>query len=294
VSIAVPLVRTLYTVAGTVAAAVTFRRATVRAEGPGMATEFTGTGDPARSMALLWRTREPAPGPRRGPKAGLDVDRIVAAAVALADAEGLAALSMRRVAAELGVATMTLYTHVPGKGELVDLMLDAVLGELYPDEAATTSGHWRDRLTAVARANWDLFVRHPWALHVATGRPPLGPNLMAKYERELRAVDGLGLSELQMDLLVTVVNGFVRGTVGGVQEKAEAERATGITDDQWWAATEPYLSAVFDAERFPTAARVGPVAGAELQAAYDPRRTFDFGLQVLLAGVARLVSDPGS
>lgn len=255
-----------------------------------MATEFTGTGDPARSMALLWRARVPA-GPRRGPKAGLDVDRIVAAAVALADAEGLAALSMRRVAAELGVGVMTLYTHVPGKGELVDLMLDAVLGGLYPAEL---TGGWRERLTAVARANWDLFVRHPWALHVATGRPPLGPNLMAKYERELRAVDGLGLTEVQMDLLVTLVNGFVRGTVGGVHEKAEAERATGVTDGQWWAATEPYLSAVFDAERFPTAARVGPVAGAELQAAYDPARSFDFGLRVLLDGVARLVSDPGS
>jgi AcrR family transcriptional regulator len=255
-----------------------------------MATEFTGIGDPARSMALLWRGPAQA-GPRRGPKAGLDVDRIVAAAVALADAEGLAGLSMRRVAAELGVAAMTLYTHVPGKGELVDLMLDSVLGELGPQEPA---GDWRARLTAVARANWDLFVRHPWAVHVATGRPPLGPNLMAKYERELRAVDGLGLSEVQMDLLVTLVNGFVRGAVSGLQEKAEAERATGITDDQWWAATEPYLSAVFDAERFPTAARVGPVAGAELQAAYDPRRTFDFGLRVLLDGIARLVSDPGS
>lgn len=258
-----------------------------------MATEFTGTGDPARSMALLWRSAAPPAGPRRGPKAGLDVDRIVAAAVALADAEGLAALSMRRVAAGLGVAPMTLYTHVPGKGELVDLMLDSVLGELYPDPPA---GGWRARLTAVARANWDLFVRHPWALHVATGRPPLGPNLMAKYEHELRAVDGLGLTELQMDLVLTLVNGFVRGTVSGVQEKAEAERATGVTDDQWWAATEPYLAAVFDPGRFPTAARVGPVAGAELQATYDPRRSFDFGLEVLLDGVARLVrvSGPGS
>lgn len=255
-----------------------------------MATDFTGTGDPARSMALLWRAPVPG-GPRRGPKAGLDVDRIVAAAVALADAEGLAALSMRRVAAELGVGAMTLYTHVPGKGELVDLMLDSVLGELYPEPPA---GDWRARLTAVARANWDLYVRHPWALQVATGRPPLGPNLMAKYERELCAVDGLGLSEVQMDLLVTLVTGFVRGTVGGLHEKVEAERATGVTEDQWWAATQPYVAEVFDADRFPTAARVGPVAGAELQAAYDPRRSFDFGLEVLLDGVAKLVSDPGS
>ena len=254
-----------------------------------MATEFTGTGDPARSMALLWR-QPGTPSARRGPKPSLDVDGIVAAAVRLADAEGLAAVSMRRIAADLGVAAMTLYTHVPGKGELVDLMLDAVLGELYPDEQAVTAGGWRARLTAMARANWDFFLRHPWALHVATGRPPLGPGLMRKYELELRAVDGLGLPELQMDLLVTLVNGFVRGTAGGVQEKADAERLTGITEDQWWAATEPYVAQVFDPERYPTAARVGPVAGEEV-GAYDPERSFEFGLERLLDGVGVLIRE---
>ncbi len=254
-----------------------------------MATEFTGTGDPARSMALLWRP--PSSSVRRpGPRSMLDVDRIVAVAVRLADVEGLAALSMRRVAAELGVAAMTLYTHVPGKGELVDLMLDAVLGELYPDEQVVTSGAWRARLKTLAQANWDFFLRHPWALHVATARPPLGPGLMRKYELELRAVDGLGLSEVQMDLLVTLVNGFVRGTVSGVQEKADAERVTGISENQWWAATEPYVARVFDAERFPTAARVGPVAGEEL-GAFDPERSFEFGLERLLDGIGVLILD---
>ena len=256
-----------------------------------MATEFTGTGDPARSMALLWRT--PADGATRpGPKSSLDVDRIVAAALRLADVEGLAAVSMRRVAAEVGVPAMTLYGHVPGKGELVDLMLDSVLGELYPDEQAPTAGNWRSRVEAVARANWDFFVRHPWALHLATARPPLGPNLMRKYELELRAVDGLGLSEVQMDLLVTLVNGFVRGTVSGVHEKAAAERATGTTEEQWWAATAPYVAQVFDAARFPTAARVGPVAGEELQAAVAPERSFEFGLERLLDGIGVLILNP--
>ncbi len=257
-----------------------------------MATEFTGTGDPARSMALLWRPAGEA-AVRRGPKPGIDIDRIVAAAVSLADSEGLATLSMRRVAAELGVGAMTLYTHVPGKGELVDLMLDHVLGELYADEATTgeagRDGGWRARLEIVARANWDLFVRHPWALHVATGRPPLGPNLMAKYERELQAVDGVGLSELEMDLVVTLVNGFVRGTVSGVQEKLDAEAATGLTEDEWWEATAPYVEQVFDAQRVPTVARVGPVAGEEL-GAYDPMRSFTFGLTRLLDGIEVLVN----
>jgi AcrR family transcriptional regulator len=215
----------------------------------------------------------------------------VAAAVALADAEGLAALSMRRVAADLGVGAMTLYTHVPGKGELVDLMLDSVLAGMYPDEQAVVTGTWRDRLQTVARANWDFYLRHPWAAHLATGRPPLGPGIMRKYELELRAVDGTGLPEVQMDLLVTLLNGFVRGSVGGVHEKAAAEQATGITEEQWWAATEPYVTRVFDAERYPTAARVGPVAGEELQAAYAPERTFTFGLARLLDGIGVLIGD---
>jgi AcrR family transcriptional regulator len=251
-----------------------------------MATEFTGTGDPARSMALLWRT--PQTSDRRpGPKSSLDVHRIVAAAVTVADAEGLSALSMRRVAAELGVAAMTLYSHVPGKGELVDLMLDTVLGELYPDGPPT--GNWRTRLEAVARANRDLFIRHPWAVHLATGRPPLGPHLMRKYDVELRAVDGLGLSDVQMDLLVTLLNGFVRGTVSGAQERATAEQATGITENQWWTAMAPHTERFFDAERFPTAARVGPAAGNQLRAAYAPERSFEFGLERLLDGIGVLI-----
>ena len=248
-----------------------------------MATEFTGPGDPARTMALLWRAGGDARRP--GPRAGLDVDRVVAAAVDLADREGLAALSMRRLATELGVGAMTLYTHVPGKAELVDLMHDAVLGELYPEPPA---GGWRARLTAVAQANWELCVRHPWLVHVGTGRPILGPHLMAKYETELAAVDGLGLSEVDMDLLVSSLNGLVLGAVGGLHQKADAERATGLTEDEWWAATEPYVDHVFDPQRYPTAARVGPVAGPEL-GGYAPERTFEFALARLLDGVAALV-----
>lgn len=259
----------------------------------------TGTGDPARSMALLWRTAEPAAPRGRGAAAGLSVDRVVTTAVALADAEGLAALSMRRVATELGVGAMTLYTWVPGKAELVDLMVDAVLGEVVDalggltdaaDASTVAPAGWRDRLEAVARANWAVLERHTWLLQVATmGRPPLGPNVMAKYEVELRAVDGTGLDEVTMDAVVTLVNGFVSGAARGVLDRAQAERLTGISEDQWWEATAPYVDQVFDADTYPTVARVGPVAGEANQAAYDPYRAFEFGLARLLDGVAVLV-----
>jgi AcrR family transcriptional regulator len=254
----------------------------------GAMTEITGTGDPARSMALLWRESEPAPR-GRGAAAGLSVDRVDSAGIALADSEGLGALPMRRLATDLGVGAMTVYTYVPGKAELIDLMVDAVLqetAELY----TPASDDWRARLEAVARANWALYERHPWLLHVAaSGRPPLGPGVMAKYELELRAVDGSGLDEVAMDAVVTLVDGFVAGTARGVVEQAAAQQATGISEAEWWAATEPFVARVFDPEAYPTVARVGPIAGEAQQAAYDPRRAFEFGLTRLLDGIAVLV-----
>jgi AcrR family transcriptional regulator len=147
-------------------------------------------------------------GRRRGRRPALDLDRVVAATVRLADAGGLDAVSMRRLAGELGVAPMTLYGHVPGKRELADLMLDGVLAELYRD--ALPAGNWRARLDAVARANFQVFRRHPWAVQLAGGRPTPGPQLMRKHDIELRAVGGLGLSDVQTDLLIALVDGFVR------------------------------------------------------------------------------------
>jgi AcrR family transcriptional regulator len=243
--------------------------------------EFAGSGDAARSMALLWRSTTTS-AVRRGPRSSLDVGRLVSAAMRVADAEGLAAVSMRRVAGELGVPAMTLYSHVPGKGELVDLMVDAALGELYPDEQPPTAGNWRARVEAVARENRQVLLRHPWVLSV--GRPLPGPNRMRKYEIELRAVDGMGLSEVQMDLLVTLLDGFVRGAVQG-RPQGEDPGPGGP------AAVATYAQQVFDPERFPTAARVASVAGEDPpDVAAD--RAFEFGLERLLDGIGILMLNP--
>jgi AcrR family transcriptional regulator len=247
-----------------------------------LAITFTASGDAARSLALLWRPPDTS-AVRRGPRSSLDVGRIVAAAVGVADAEGLAAVSMRRVAGELGVPPMTLYSHVPGKGELVDLMLDAVLGELYADEQAPTAGNWRARVEAVARENRQFLLRHPWALSI--GRPLPGPNRMRKYELELRAADGMGLSEVQMDLLVTLVDGFVRGAVDGTSQEAGPAQVGR-------AAVAPYAQQIFDPDRFPTAARVTAVAGQALPADIAADQAFEFGLERLLDGIGVLMLNP--
>ncbi|MGH3880875.1 MAG: TetR/AcrR family transcriptional regulator [Actinophytocola sp.] len=248
---------------------------------------YGGRGDPVRSMALLWRD-DSAPAKGRGPKPGLTVDRIVAAAVEVADAEGLAALSMRRVAEKLGVGTMSLYTYVPSKAELVDVMFDTILGEIPRGEV---EGGWRLRLEAIARASWDHYRRHPWVLQVmAMSRPPLGPNSIAGYDHDLRAVDGIGLSELEMDSVLNLLHVFVQGAARTAIEADASASDTGVTDLEWWETYAPLLAKVFDAEKYPVAARVGAVAGEVYQAAYDPEHGFRFGLVRLLDGIEVLVS----
>ncbi|MEV1240782.1 TetR/AcrR family transcriptional regulator [Nonomuraea sp. NPDC050022] len=260
-----------------------------------MTIEYSGKGDPARSLALLWRTSERTS--RKG-KPDLSVDRIVRAAIEVADAEGLQALSMRRVAERLGVGTMSLYTYVPGKPELLDVMLDTVYGETgygqtgYGQTAGPeeSPGDWRARLTLIAKENWALYQRHPWLLQVATNRPVLGPNTTAKYDYELRAVDGIGLTDVEMDSVITLVTGFVHGTARGAVEAAQAESQTGLTDEQWWAAHAPFLSRITDASRWPTASRVGQAAAEALGGAYSAEHAFEFGLERVLDGIDALIT----
>ncbi|GAA0909125.1 TetR/AcrR family transcriptional regulator [Virgisporangium aurantiacum] len=251
-----------------------------------MATEYTGTGDPVRSMELLWGV-EDTPGTKRGPRPRLRMAEVVQKAIALADRHGLAALSMRRLAEELGVTAMSLYTYVPGKGELLDLMTDAVCAETARPEPGGRT--WRERLTQIATENWALYQRHPWLLQVATNRPVLGPNLIAKYDYELRAVDGLGLTDVEMDMTIALLADFVHGSVRGEVNQAQAQQHTGMTELEWWEKFQPLLAKVYDAERFPTATRVGAAAGEEFQAASAPQRTFTFGLERLLDGVEKLI-----
>ena len=250
-----------------------------------MTPEFTGGGDPARSVALLWRDSEQRPA--RGRKPTLTVDAIVAAAVEMADEAGLGALSMRALAERLKVGTMSLYTHVPGKAELIDLMLDTVLRETArPDDLPDG---WRARLELVARENLALIHRHPWMLEIVTFRPPMGPGVIAKYDLELRALEGIGLTDVEMDSVLTLVLGYVQSSARQALEATLVEQRTGLTDDEWWSAQAPLLDQVIDPDRFPVATRVGTAATEAYRGLWDPDHTFEFGLQRVLDGIEALV-----
>ncbi|MET1071516.1 MAG: TetR/AcrR family transcriptional regulator [Umezawaea sp.] len=250
-----------------------------------MTGERTSAGDPDRTLRLLWR--DPTAVPRRGPRQGLTIDAVVDAATALADAEGLDAVTMRKVAAELGVVAMTLYTYVPGKAELLDLMLDAAYTRMARTD--TAGRPWRERLGEVAAENRRLFEAHPWAARVSTGRPLLGPGQMAKYEHELAAVDGLGLDDVEMDASLAHLLAFVQAWARSAADAREAVRDSAMTDEQWWAANAPLLERVLDPAAYPLASRVGSAAGAAHGTAYDPGHAYEFGLARLLDGLAALV-----
>jgi AcrR family transcriptional regulator len=244
--------------------------------------------DMAKSLALLWGSHSHAG------RSGLTLKAIITTAMEIADREGLDALSMRKVADQLGVGTMTLYSHLPGKHELVELMFDAACGELYASvEEPSQQGKWQDGLRFIARQNWNLYGRHPWLLQYTTSRPALGPHIMLKYEAELRPLDGIGLSDLEMDGVLTLVISHVEGCARMRATMQQTVQDTGMSDVEWWVNSEPILSQIMsqmvDPTRFPVAGRVGSSAGEAFQATSSPEHALDFGMERILAGVAELV-----
>ena len=239
--------------------------------------EKTPVAELRRSLALLWGS---VAEPTRGPKPGLTVDRIVAGAIGLADADGLAALSMRNLAAALGVGTMTLYRYVPGRAELVALMVDEVSR---PGEPPDPALGWRERVAAAARGEWAMYLRHPWMLHIAQGRPMLGPNAMDSTELALSNFAGTGLSPREMIAAVMTVSSFVAGLARSALEATQAAGATGISDEEWWAAHGEHLTSAFTENRHPLLTSVGEAGAWEQSATLE---YLEFGLARILDGLA--------
>jgi AcrR family transcriptional regulator len=253
-----------------------------------MPTEYSGSGDPQRTIDLLWGVHRR----RRGPKPSLSGEQVVTTAIQIADRDGLGGLSMRRLADELGITAMSLYGYVPSKAELLDVMADRSYAEItFRDSQAKP---WRAMLAALAEQHWSLLLSHPWLLQVASSRPLLGPGMTAFYDAELAAVDGLGLTDIDMDLIVSLLDDYVRGAARGAVEAAQAQAHTGVSDQQWWQTYGPLLAVVLDPARYPAVIRVGAAAGAEYGAAHDPARSFTFGLQRIIDGIEAFITEASS
>lgn len=250
-----------------------------------MTEEIAGKGDPIKSLELLWGRSETK---KRGPKSKVALADLVQAAVAIADAEGIDAVSTRRVAEAVGISPMSFYTHIPDKSVLIDLMLDAAAGG--PDGSSLPvfdPANWRDNIRFVAQGLRQFYLDHPWTLQVGTHRPVLGPNTLYAYEAILSAVDGLGLDELEMDMSVTMIANYVYGAVRDAARARMVKDQTGMSDEEWWYRIAPFLETL-DFTPFPVASRVGPIVG-ELYGLGDPHRAFAFGLERLLDGLGVLI-----
>jgi AcrR family transcriptional regulator len=249
-----------------------------------MSDDISGRGDPLKSLKLLWEGTEK---PKRGPRQKVELSALVTAAIEIADTEGLSAVSTRRVAEKVGISPMSFYTYIPGKAELLDLMLDTVSGSEIGEVPEFDPAEWRVNLTQMAFGLREFYLRHPWVIELATHRPVLGPGTMAAYEFALRAVDGLGLSPVEMDMMVTTIGALATGAARPQAQAKKVREATGLSDDEWWYKIEPYLS-TRDFSPYPVTNRIGPIIG-ELYGLGDPDMSFKFSIDRLLDGFAVLI-----
>jgi AcrR family transcriptional regulator len=236
------------------------------------------TGLPA-SLAAAWGIRER---PSKGPKPGLSLERIVTAGVKVAASEGLAAVSMARVAAELGASAMSLYRYVASKDELLALMVDAALGG--PLAATQPGEDWRADLSRWAWAYHEALRRHPWTLRVPIGGPPTTPNGIAWMENGLASMAGTGLEEGEKLGVILLLSGYVRNEATLAADIAAAAAAAGAEIMPSWSRL---ISRLTDAERFP--ALHAALASGALDQDDDPDDEFLFGLERVLDGIDVLV-----
>ena len=201
-------------------------------------------------------------------------------AIAMADAEGIEAISMRRIAAELGTSTMSLYRYVEGKDGLILLMLDAVLGEdSFPP---ASDADWRADLEVSARLQWAGFLRHPWLAGVMSiTRPQLVPNGFRYTEWCLRALAPLGLNMESMMYITIIVFSHVKGMAIDIASEAEQQQDTGLTADQYMTMRSTDIEAMVSPADLPLLASLVRSDDFDL----DLDALFEFGLQRLLDGI---------
>jgi AcrR family transcriptional regulator len=185
---------------------------------------------------------------------------------------------MRRVATALGVATMSLYRHVPGKEELTMLMVDTAFGDFpFPERRPT---NWRASVEYAGRLMWTVFRRHPWAAELLSlTRPQLLPNLLDYTEWTLGPLTALGLDNDTVLCFHLTLFGHVRSTAMNLHAETQAEQDTGLTADEWIETLEPELRTLLVSGRYPAFEYI-----TTQEFDLDLDKLFEFGLRRLLDG----------
>ncbi|NKZ08454.1 TetR/AcrR family transcriptional regulator [Actinomadura latina] len=213
----------------------------------------------------------------RGPRPAYSRAQITEAAIRIADADGLDAASMRRIAADLGTGAMSLYRYVPSRDDLIELMTDHVLLEAgIPDRP---SGDWRADLTLIAENTREVWLRHPWLASLHRPRATLGPNRLRLAEFALGALD-VGIPIDQTLVLLDMLNGYVERVVRGEIEWAREARRGGMTPERWMRESGPYVRELLGTGRYPMFERIVrdarlPHMTAEEQFRYGLDRVLD-------------------
>ena len=248
-----------------------------------MTTEAAAGAELPDSVAAAWGVRER---PHKGPRPALSLPRIVDAAVRVADTEGLDAVSMGRVAAELGAAPMSLYRHLSSKEELLRLMVDAAWGD---SPGPLAHGEcWR---VGLARWAWAMRAgvrRHPWVVRIPISGLPIMPREIAWFEDALACMEGTGLTEARKASVILLLSGYVRNVASTEADISAAIAASGLRPDEWMASYPRMLSQLTDPQRFPALAAF--IAAGVFDAADDPDDEFIFGLDRILDGVEVLIT----
>lgn len=225
----------------------------------------------------------PPPPPPRARPVPPEIDRsdVIRTAIAIADAEGSVAVSMRRVATELGVATMSLYRHVSGKDDLLERMVDTAFGDHRLPSPPPED--WMAALEAGARGLWRIFRRHPWAAQVMSlTRPQVTPHALAYTEWVLSALNRAGVPPRRMLQVHLTVFSYVRGLAASLEPEVVAEQETGLTYGEFVDAQDAAFTELVSSGAYPTFQEIA--AGVDFDLDLDEQ--FEFGLRHLLAGLA--------
>jgi AcrR family transcriptional regulator len=249
--------------------------------------EHPGTPEGRRVVDLLWAPTQQTP--VRGPKPRISLGDVVAAGVAIADTEGMAALSMRKVANRLGVGAMSLYTYVPGRSELIELMIDHVYGEhALPDPELS----WQDRIERWARETWRIYDAHPWLLDYNMARLPVGPHVLDVSEALYAALLAAGFTGAENVAISNLIQWQLLGAARSMISDADEARHTGVSAEAYWDSRASFWETYFDWNRYPTMAAIWEAGGFDDPAGWD----FERMLHRLLTGIEQLTmvsEEPG-